>query len=103
MFSYARYSAKLFKALIQHRKSNGILAIVPANLADSKPRGEDRTATMIEVLELLRPDLQMQNLDLCFLVVDAIADDKHLWTRHSWSWTTGSGIEGSFAYGVSQW
>ena len=74
IFNYAQNSAKLFIELIQHYGSNGILAMMPAKLAESKLRGEDRIAVIIEILELIRPDLRNQNLELCSRVINLIGD-----------------------------
>ncbi len=76
VFNYAQSSAKLFTELIHHYGNNGILAMIPAKLADSQLRGEDRIATIIEVLELVCPHLHLRQLELYSRVIDTIADSK---------------------------
>ena len=74
--NYAQKSAKLFMGLIQYYGSNGILAMLPAKLAESRLRGYDRIATVIGILDLIRPDLRSQKLELCSRVIDTIAHGK---------------------------
>lgn len=48
--------------------------MIPPKLAESRLRGEDRIAVIIEIFGLIRPDLRNQNLELCSEVINAIAD-----------------------------
>ncbi|CAD6569886.1 MAG: hypothetical protein ASARMPRED_003302 [Alectoria sarmentosa] len=60
----------------RHYGSNGIVAMLPAKLAESRLRGDDRIATVIGILDLIRPDLRSQKLELCSRVIDTIAGGK---------------------------
>ncbi|KAL9063591.1 MAG: hypothetical protein Q9161_009384 [Pseudevernia consocians] len=74
IFNYAQDSARLFVELVCHYSSNGILAMKPAKLTESRLRGGDRLATIIEILDSMRPDLCSQKLKLCPEVIATTAD-----------------------------
>ncbi len=70
----AQRSAKLFMELVQHYGSIGILAMIPAKLAETKLRVGNRIAIIIEILDSIRPDLRNQKLELYSKVIDTIGD-----------------------------
>ena len=75
LFNYTRKeSGKLFRELVQHYGSKGILAMIPATLAETRLRGGDRIAMIIDILDLMRPDLRNQRLELYSKVLDMISD-----------------------------
>ncbi len=70
----AQKSGKLFVELVRHYGSIGILAMIPATLAETKLRAGDRVAIAIELLDIIRPDLRNQKLELYSKVIDTIGD-----------------------------